>query len=591
MPTATKPKTERSPAKRIELLLQACREIQYERPDEAMEYAREAQRVAKSAKLREREIHAMRMVGICLYAKHDFAGAYEVFQRTLPLYRKLGDASGTARALQNMGLALKGLGRYEEGLAAFRKAETILRSQGDEAILTPLLLNIGSTYAVLDQAAEALKAYVECLTIADRRDDNVMKARAIGNIADVYVDIGDDEKAIEWSHRSLELHRANKDMMGVGLTLGNLGRVYRATEQLDTALGYYTESLAVLSDLKDDDGKARAMLLLGQLYLAKRSYAQATEFAQRALEIFKITQDVDREVSCLVTLSEAAYKRKRANEARAHAKQAVTRAKHTDNYSRHIDIECLLAELAIQDEKWTIAVRHLRDAIALAEKHQVFRIACTAHNLLATVYERTGELDKALKHSRRAHEMHLRSEDRVHARHSQALQLRLDVERSEREHTVVRLQNERLHYELEARTRELNISAVSVAQKNDLIAFVESDVQRTLKAPPTTRTTLLQEILRRLDMYRRTGDDWRKLTDQLKDVHEGFLKALTEKCPSLTGSELKIASLLKLNLSSKEIANILTLGPQSVDIVRHRIRKKLGLAPSESLSTYLQKIG
>jgi len=591
MPTVEKTKTERSPAKRIELLLQACRDIQYVRPDEAIDFAQQAQRVAKAAKLREREIHAIRMVGICLYAKHDFAAANDVFVKTLPMYRKIGDTSGTAKALQNMGLALKGLGRNEEGLAAFRKAEEIIRAQGDDATLTTLLLNIGTTYAVLDQTSEALKAYVECLTIADRGDDKVIRARAIGNIADVYVNIGDDEKAIEWSHRSLEMHRANRDMMGVGLTLGSLGRVYQSMAQLDTALGYYSESMAVLSDLNDDDGKARAMLLLSRLYLDKRAYQQATELAQHALDIFRTTQDVDREVECLIILAEASSRRKKSTDAHAFMKKAIARAKHTDNYARHIDIERVLALLAIHDEKWTIAIRHLKQAIALAEQHEVFRTACTAHDMLASVYEQTGELEKALKHSRRGHEMHLRSEDRVHARHSQALQLRLDIERAEREHTVVRLQNERLQYELEARTRELNISAVSVSQKNDLIAFVESDIQRTLKAPPTQRTTLLQEILRRLDMYRRTGDDWRKLTDQLKDVHEGFLKALTEQCPSLTGSELKIASLLKLNLSSKEIANILTLGPQSVDIVRHRIRKKLRLAPSESLSTYLQKIG
>lgn len=586
-----KPKTERSPAKRIELLLQACREIQYERPDEALEFAREAQRVAKAAKLREREIHAMRMGGICMYAKHDFAGAQEVFAKTIPMYRRLGDEAGISRALQNMGLALRGLGRYVEALAAYRRAEVILRGNGDEAVLTQVLLNIGSIYAVLDQPAEALKAYVESLTLSDRRDDKISRARAIGNIADVYINIGDDEKALEWSRRSLELHRSNRDMIGVGLTLGNIGRVYRAMGESDTASGYFTESLAVLSDLKDDDGKARTMFFLSQLYLDKRAYAQATEFAQGALAMFRKTQDVDREIECLIILARSAAKRKQPSDAHAYVKKVISCIKNTDNYKLHIDVERLLAELAIAEEQWAVAIRHLKRAIALAERHEVFRAASLAHDLIATVYERTKDFSKALLHSRCAHDMHLRAEELVHARHSQALQLRLDVERSEREHTVVRLMNERLQYELEARTRELNISAVSVSQKNDLIAFVESDIQRTLKAPPAQRTVLLQEVLRRLDMYRRTGDDWRKLTDQLKDVHEGFLKALTERCPSLTAAELKIASLLKLNLSSKEIANILTLGSQSVDIVRHRIRKKLQLDPSESLSTFLQKVG
>jgi hypothetical protein len=52
-----------SPQARIEERLQSCRQLQYERPQEAIVFATEALAIAKKFKLTERALHCQRMIG------------------------------------------------------------------------------------------------------------------------------------------------------------------------------------------------------------------------------------------------------------------------------------------------------------------------------------------------------------------------------------------------------------------------------------------------------------------------------------------------------------------------------------------------
>ena len=53
---------------------------------------------------------------------------------------------------------------------------------------------------------------------------------------------------------------------------------------------------------------------------------------------------------------------------------------------------------------------------------------------------------------------------------------------------------------------------------------------------------------------------------------------------------MKLCVYLRLNLSSKEIAPMLNISPQSVEIKRFRLRKKLELNHEENLTDYILNI-
>lgn len=584
-------KGERSPARKIEILLQACRELQYVRPLEALDLAQQARRIAKTAKLVEREIHCIRMGGICLYAANDLEGALAVFSDSLRRYRKIKDTVGVAKALQNMGLTLRGLARYDEALRVYNESVDLLKRLGDDKVLSQVYINIGAACALTGRPASALEAYTEALAISEKLGDVATQAQTMGNIADIYIQLGDHDKSIEWSRKSLELHRVRGEQMGVGLTLSNLGRVYQSSGNLDSALAYFTEALAVMTDLASTDGRARVLCQLAELYVDRKAYVQAQDFAQQARELFQKTRDVDWEIRSLLVLADANVRRKKIDEGAAFLRQALGLLERTDNKALHADVTIAFGTVLLAGGQTKKAVTTINSAIEIATKADLLSQVALGHGRLAEIAEQAGDYRTALKHERARFSALRVMDDKIHARHSQALQLRLDIERSERERAVMRLNTERLEFDLESREREINTSALSLAQKNDLMSSIIEDIDAVIAAAPAQRTMLLKGIRHRLSSHMRTGEDWKNFADKLKDVHDNFHAALTAVCPELTPAELKIASLLKLNLSSKEIADILHLGIQSVDIYRHRLRKKLKLPSGTNLISYLASIG
>jgi len=197
----------RDPVRKFEIYLQACREIQYADPEEALVYARAARRTARAAKLVDKDIHAMRMEGICRYTQYRYDEAIDFLTQALLRAEKMKDRSAVARTHQNIGLCLRALGRVEEALQSYRLSEQILRELQDDNVLKLVLTNIGTVYSLLRQPSAALQVYSECLAIAQRTADQYTRAQAMVNIANVYIDLDDNERGMEWSKRALEIQR------------------------------------------------------------------------------------------------------------------------------------------------------------------------------------------------------------------------------------------------------------------------------------------------------------------------------------------------------------------------------------------------
>lgn len=571
--------------------MQACRDIQYEQPAVAVTYALQALAIAKKMKDADKLLHALRMIGICRYAANDFLEAHAAFTEALVKYRRRKDATGESRALQNVGLALRGMGRNEEALQAYRNSEQILRKISDEEILVKVLNNIGSVCVALSRPADALGAFGECLMIAERRTDQTLVARVMGNVADVYMFVGDPEISLNWSRKALDQHRLNGDLLGVGITLANMSRVFQSQGDYANALAVSTESLAVMTSLKDASGVARSMIALAELYNDKKHFDQAATFAQEALDIFTHTHDVDRALRCMLILARIACHRKNFTEALGILKKARQQSKETDNHPLHIDIEVISSTVATGQKNISAARKHLLAAAKIASSQGVTASIAEIYNALAILAETSGDPSSALKYERQRAAAQQLADNLLRARHGQALQLRLEIEREHRAREIAQHQNEHLAFSLESKNRELSISAIAIAQKNELLSAIGADLKDSIEAPSTNRLPKLKALLRIIDGHRRNGEDWKNLTEQLNNVHDDFFRSLAQKCPSLSSTEIKLASLLKLNLTSKEIAEILTVSLQTIEVYRHRLRKKLDIPPAITLTTYFQGLG
>ena len=70
-------------------------------------------------------------------------------------------------------------------------------------------------------------------------------------------------------------------------------------------------------------------------------------------------------------------------------------------------------------------------------------------------------------------------------------------------------------------------------------------------------------------------------------VNSDFFNKLKDQHPDLTPNELKLCAYLKMNLSTKEIAQLMNITIKAVEVGRYRLRKKLAIKPDINLYDYL----
>ncbi|MBR5118501.1 MAG: hypothetical protein IK100_07650 [Muribaculaceae bacterium] len=100
----------------------------------------------------------------------------------------------------------------------------------------------------------------------------------------------------------------------------------------------------------------------------------------------------------------------------------------------------------------------------------------------------------------------------------------------------------------------------------------------------------LRETAQKLNDNMRLTDEMDQFYNQVEDLHKNFVSRLLMRCSNLSEKEKRLAILLRLGFSSKDIAGMMNVEPKSVEVSRYRFRRKLKLERSVNIVEYLQMI-
>ncbi len=183
----------------------------------------------------------------------------------------------------------------------------------------------------------------------------------------------------------------------------------------------------------------------------------------------------------------------------------------------------------------------------------------------------------------------LRQQKKYEAEQAQLRYLhQLELEKNEKE--LVKLRNEKLEAELAFKNTELASSAMHLVQKGELLSKIKEELVRLNSTPQQQGAPEeVQRIIKILREEDRMDADWEQFAQHFDNVHSNFLTVLKKKFPNLTPNELKLCAYLRMNLSTKEIAQLMNITVRGVEISRYRLRKKLALPTSTSLFDFLMQ--
>lgn len=184
------------------------------------------------------------------------------------------------------------------------------------------------------------------------------------------------------------------------------------------------------------------------------------------------------------------------------------------------------------------------------------------------------------------------------AKEMEARQLESDLQELELKHQLIELKNqeintgirhektrnEQLQEKLEANQRELASSTLYIAQKNEMLARLKTQIKELNKLYPENKHQGLQDIESTLQSSQYLDADWAKFKVHFEQVHPHFFESLQAKHPTLTKNEVRLCAYFHINLSTKEIATLLNIDPASVRRAKTRLYKKIGVNTGSKLA-------
>ena len=169
-------------------------------------------------------------------------------------------------------------------------------------------------------------------------------------------------------------------------------------------------------------------------------------------------------------------------------------------------------------------------------------------------------------------------------------QHQLEIEKNEKE--IISLKNIKLEAEVQHNEAQLASNTMNLLQKRELLNKIKEEIVATQEElEPDRRAKNTRRIIKIINDELETADDWQRFSVYFDKAHNDFLKTLKATFPLLTPTDLKLCAYLRLNLSTKAIADLLNLSVRGVESSRYRLRKKLNLANEVSLADFFGSLG
>jgi tetratricopeptide (TPR) repeat protein/DNA-binding CsgD family transcriptional regulator len=540
-----------SDEQRLALLLEKSMQCYRTNPRQARAWAEEALITAERLERRIEIGRAYISLGSASLQLCEFARAIEELERALSLFEQTAPhSSHRGNAIFVLGITYFLQGRARKGLEHFERALTYFPENPAKQI--EIYSMMGNAARSLADYAKALGYQYRSLGLLETVEDGRQRAVVLSNIGNIYLEVRDFEHAQEFLERSLSLSKEHDDLAGTATILYNLASLAQQLKQYEVVTGYTSEALEAAREAECPDITAYVLSVRAEMAMEQGEFAAAISDLNSAIEL----------------------------------------ARSFESHTLIAEASHMLGEALLRHNELPEAIATLTEALGMAEAQEKLTLRCQCYDSLARAYKASGNFERSVEYFTQYMEINGRVNSVERQRAIAEVQARIEIERSDRERRRMEqlaldaADEARLRREQsEQRSKELTSLALQLVQKNEFLVTLKEEIAPNLKASANAKA-----VVTRIEDHIRSDRDWETFENQFKQVHHDFLQRLSSDHPSLTPTELKVAAMIKLNFSSKAIANLFCLSTRTVENHRQSIRKKLGLSPESNLVSFFTSL-
>lgn len=492
----------------------------------------------------------MAVIFDCDYAMGRFDRILEQALEANEIYARSSHREGSALFLNNIAAAHILRHEYEAALSHLEKAKEVAVAEGDVFNEAVAENKCGIVYRYMDRVDESMTSRRRSVDLFESIGHTRRAVQALGSLGAFFDGMGNSELALEVHEEAFQKAKSLNSPNLLAICSFRRGVSNSIAENYDQAI---TDLLSAEKEIADRAQSHLPLLYnaLAHAYQEKGMSALSIEYAQRSFNLAKEQKDYHQMLGTLCRIGEAML---------------------PENFQEGLDT--LIYACGLNEFAPTLEIDH--------------SFFCV-HQKVAEAYESRGEIEKALDYYKRSWEIKERCDARFYNDNLNALRTQYEVERAKSDQALEKARREQTEVQLILKQQELAAQAMTLARQTELLSRFRNDLRAIVRQADRAEEAIraVKEKLKELPCE---AIDWTKFEAEFQMTYPEFRAKLVARFPELTKMEVKVASLLKLRLTSADISQLLCLSDRSVEGHRLRLRRKLGLTRGQDLATALSEI-
>lgn len=436
-------------------------------------------------------------------------------------------------------------------------------------------------------------------------------------LASTWSDIGElnifnkqHDLAKTYFNKALHSFRSTKDKNGEAGVLGNIGHLFEKVADYDSAFVYQMRALAIYNEEGNKNGEAKIHENLGSIYEDLEQYNLAFEHFEKARDLYDDTQDNYGKIVVVNNMGDIFRKTGKFSESIKLTQWAFDMAeKLGDVYQMSATTKDLSKTYSLSGQMDSAYVYAERSRKLVLELYSVDGARHTAFfQALYDMNQKTEEIEQ-LQVTKKINSILLLgtiiflilliilsyvlySRQKIKIKNQMTESRKQEAERKLAEIALKNqlLEDKQLKQELTLKEKELTSHTLNLIRNNQFLEQLRDELKVMVKDERRDQKKQMHDLVLKINENITQGIHWKEFMVTFERVHHSFFEKLIKRFSDLTGADMRLIALLKINLNNADIAILLGISQESLRVARHRLRKKLRLEQGEDLTGYLLSI-
>lgn len=589
---------------KVIILTRLHEKLMFSKPEEARAYAEQELKISKKINYKRGMAVSYMHLGNYYGNKTENDSATLYYKKAKNMFAEINEIRGLIFVNHSLSDITRIQGNLDEAIKITKETLELIKEHEKEGdlktkfigaqhnALANIYIEKGDYQIALNEALKSLKCFEDI-------NHETRKADVLKQIGDIESGLENHEASIDYFKQAIEIYERFEDKIYAAYAYNSLGISYQNLKDYQNATKNYDKAISYSREVEDNLSLSNALHNQAELEIIKNNYAKAKTLL---LDAKNIAEKEDLKlglVNIYDGLSQIDYQSNSFSGALINNSEAIEIAKKIGALSHLKDLykyrSKILQSLNRNDEaiNHLTAYQKLNDSLFSIKKIQQIEELKTIYQTekkeaeIAFQQQEIKTLNKEVEISNLRKGLYAGGMFTFLAISGLlyfGFKQRMKKNKIEREK-----QEEIYKQEIEFKKKELASQTLHLVQKNTFIQELKDNLEKIKQSPELFKVEF-RRLVMLLKKESAEDKDWEVFKSYFSEVHNNFDIKLKEVYNDISEKEIRLAFFLRMNLSTKEIASMLNVLPDSILKSKYRLKKKLNLDKETDLNQFLNTL-